>query len=155
VNVLIGRQLEVQNIGVTSSESSYVVSVPRSKEENSASRRILQEEMINLRRNTNGKGSREGSVDTPPTRSSSGEASPTKKSMSSTSSRRGSEANAHEATSPVQALLNRFGLKEKTPPSPGESNNKQGIFGRTLGELKHSFSKVLERYIFIEGVFIH
>ena len=63
-----GCQLEVQNIGATSSESSYIMGQKENEEENAITKKIFQQEILNLRkkadayRSSSNSSSREGSV---------------------------------------------------------------------------------------------
>ena len=64
----LGCQLEVQNIGATSSESSYIMGQKENEEENAITKKIFQQEILNLRkkadayRSSSNSSSREGSV---------------------------------------------------------------------------------------------
>jgi hypothetical protein len=59
--VLLGGQLEVQNIGATTDKSSYAVGVKESLEDNDITKKIFQQEIMNIR-NIEQSRSREGSA---------------------------------------------------------------------------------------------
>src|SRR5947209_750643 len=65
--LIVGCQLEVQNIGPTLAESSYSLGRPENKEDSAMTKKIFQQEIINMKNaekggNRSSSSSREGSV---------------------------------------------------------------------------------------------
>jgi hypothetical protein len=161
--------LEVQNIGATSSESSYIVGRPENKEDNAITKKIFQQEIINMKNAEkhgirSSSSSREGSVESQtnnnavfnkqrqPMDSSKKVASNSSSSSSSSNNSRGVTPDHHQnsntgSTTSIQNFLNKF--KDKSP-SPTNQGDSKSFLGR-LGEIKNSLSNHNNKVINLLG----
>ncbi|OXA59855.1 EH domain-binding protein 1-like protein 1 isoform X2 [Folsomia candida] len=154
-----GCQLEVQNIGATSSESSYIVGRPENKADSAMTKKIFQQEIINMKNessNRSSSSSRESSVGLemshqPNNNNAKQRHSPKKVSSISNSSSSSSvnslqrvstethqnqNSNTGSPTS-LQNFLNKFNNKDKSP-SPNSNIESKSFLGK-LSEIKTSF----------------
>ncbi len=153
--------MEVENIGGTSSETSYIFGRPENKADNAITKKIFQQEIINMKNaektsNRSSSSSRESSVGLEMSqinnntagrqRQSTGSPKKTASISNSTSS---SSINSGRGISPdnqnsnigsnnsLQNFLNKFSSKDKSP-SPNNGDSK--TFLSKLGDIKNSFT---------------
>lgn len=163
-HVSTGCQLEIQNIGATSSESSYVVGRPENKEDSAITKKIFQQEIINMKNaekynSRSSSSSRESSMGIEMSQANNNAVvinkqrqatdSPKKvasisnsPSSSSINSGRGisndNQNSNNGSTTSIQNFLNKFNSKDKSP-SPNSQTESKSFLGR-LGEIKNSLS---------------
>jgi hypothetical protein len=124
----------VQNIGLTSSESSYIMGRPENKEDSAITKRIFQQEIINMRNsgggssNRSSSSSREGSVEASGNlnqgsgsinrnqRQSSNEGSPTKRVMGAAISNSNSSTSLQSTGRGTSPEKNNSNISNVTSP---------------------------------------